>query len=75
MLAAAFQLVTSVLLFIALLQLVLSIVSRAPNTRLQRLGRGLGRYLAQIADFVSIGSEALPFSFTPWRFDTDKNGL
>ena len=75
LLAAAFQLATSVLLFIALLQLVLSMVSRAPNTRLQRLGRGLGRYLAQIADFESFGSEALPFPFTPWPSDTDKNGI
>jgi len=72
LLAAAFQLATSVLLFIALLQLVLSIVSSAPNTRLQHLGRSLGRYLAQIADFESIGSKALPFPFTPWRSDTDK---
>ena len=66
LLAAAFQLAASVLLFIAVLQLVLAAATDAPNTRLQQLGRSLGRYLAQIAEFESFGSEELPFPFSPW---------
>jgi len=66
LLAAAFQLAASVLLFIALLQLVLAATTSAPNPRLRQLGRSLGRYLAQIAEFESFGSETLPFPFSPW---------
>ena len=66
--AAAFQLAASVLLFIALLQLVLAATStvNAANPRLQELGHSLGRYLAQIAEFESFGTESPPFPFSPW---------
>lgn len=65
LLAAAFQLAASVLLFVAVLQLILAATS-ASNARLQELGRSLGRYLAQIAEFESFASEALPFPFSAW---------
>lgn len=58
LLAAAFQLAASVLLFIAVVQLVLA-ATGAPNPRLQQFGRSLGRYLAQIADFECFVSEEL----------------
>jgi hypothetical protein len=66
LLAAAFQLAASVLFFVALLQLLLAVVSDTPNTRLRHFGCGLGRYLAQIADFECFGTEALPFPFSEW---------
>ena len=66
LLAAAFPLAASLLAFIAVLQLVLAAATGAPNIRLQHLGRSLGRYLAQIADFESFGSEELPFPFNAW---------
>lgn len=66
LLAVAFQLAASLLAFIAVLQLVLAAATGAPNIRLQHLGRSLGRYLAQIADFESFGSEELPFPFNAW---------
>ena len=66
LMAAAFQLAATVLLFLAVVQLVLAFTSSAPNVRLQHLGRSLGRYLAQIADFESFCSEELPFPFSPW---------
>ena len=66
LLAAAFQLAASVLLFIAVLQLALTAATSTSNLRLQELGRSLGRYLAQIAEFESFGSEALPFPFSAW---------
>ena len=65
LLAAAFQLAASVLLFLCVLQLVLAATS-APNLRLQQLGRSLGRYLLQITEFESFASEELPFPFSPW---------
>ena len=66
LMAAAFQLAASVLLFLCVLQLVLAAATSAPNQRLQQLGRSLGRYLLQIAAFESFGSEELPFPFSPW---------
>jgi Domain of unknown function (DUF4389) len=66
LLAAAFQLAASVLFFVALLQLLMAVVSDTPNARLRHFGRGLGRYLAQIADFECFGTEALPFPFSEW---------
>lgn len=66
LMAAAFQLAASVLLFLAVVQLVLAFTGSAPNVRLQHLGRSLGRYLAQIASFDSFGSEELPFPFSAW---------
>ena len=55
LLAAAFQLAASILLFVAVLQLVLAAATDGPNGRLKHFGRSLGRYLAQIADFESFG--------------------
>lgn len=75
LLAAAFQLAASVLLFICLLQLVLAATTRTPNLRLQQLGRSLGRYLLQIAEFESFGSEDLPFPFSPWPEGTRQINL
>lgn len=66
LLAAAFHLAASALFFVALLQLALVVASDAPNARLRLFGCGLGRYLAQIADFESFGTEALPFPFSEW---------
>ncbi|MBK5206084.1 MAG: DUF4389 domain-containing protein [Polaromonas sp.] len=63
LLAAAFQLAASVLFFVAVLQLLLTLATDSPNARLRLFGRSLGCYLAQIADFESFSTEALPFPF------------
>lgn len=75
LLAAAFQLAASVLLFIAVLQLVLALATGAPNARLQLFGRGLAGYLAQISVFESFGTETLPFPFGDWPANKDQIGL
>jgi hypothetical protein len=62
----AYQLTTWVLVVVALLQLGFAIFSDAPNPRLQGFGRSVGRYLAQIAAFVSFATETLPFPFSDW---------
>lgn len=66
LLAAAFQLAASLLLFMAVLQLVLAAATGSPNERLQQFGRSLGHYLGQIASFECFASEALPFPFSAW---------
>ena len=52
--------------FVAVLQLLLAMTTGAPNARLRLFGRGLGRYMAQIADFESLGTEEWLFPFNEW---------
>lgn len=66
LLAAAFQLAASVLLFVALVQVVLAVGTGQANPRLKDFGLALGRYLARIAEFESFASEELPFPFSQW---------
>ncbi|MGH6639089.1 MAG: DUF4389 domain-containing protein [Polaromonas sp.] len=73
LLAAAFQLAAWLLLFVALLQLLLTVATDAPNSRLRSFGRSLGRYIAQIADFVSFGTEEPPFPFSEWPAEPAKD--
>ena len=62
----AFQIAAWVLIIAAVLQLCFAAFSDEANPRLQSLGRSLGRYLGQIAAFVSFSTETLPFPFTDW---------
>src|SRR6185369_4816447 len=62
----AFELTKWVLLGVAVLQLVLSVATDSANDRLRSFGGALGRYLGQIADFVSFRTEDLPFPFSDW---------
>lgn len=62
----AFYLATTVLIAVALVQLLLSIASDAPNARLIHFGRALGRYLRQIADYLSFARDEAPFPFNEW---------
>lgn len=61
-----FQLAVWVLITVAVLQLGFAVFSDEPNPRLQAVGRSLGRYLGQIAGFVSFATETLPFPFSDW---------
>jgi hypothetical protein len=64
--ALAFQIVAWLLGLVAVVQWVLALVSEGANPRLSQFGCALGRYLRQIADFVSFGSERAPFPFSDW---------
>ena len=62
----ALHLALTLLFAVALVQLLLSIASDETNARLRRFGRGLGRYLRQIADYLSFAREDVPFPFQEW---------
>ena len=66
LMALAYQLVSTLLFCVALIQFVLAVVSDAPNARLMALGRSLGRYQSQVADFISFATEDPPFPFADW---------
>jgi hypothetical protein len=54
---------------IAVIQFVLALLSDTPNDRLAALGLGLGRYLQQIANFLTFATEEVPFPFSDWPSD------
>ncbi|MHB8947959.1 MAG: DUF4389 domain-containing protein [Rhodoferax sp.] len=66
LMALAYQLASTLLFFVAIIQFILVLVSESPNPRLAAFGLSLGRYQAQNANFVSFASEELPFPFTDW---------
>jgi hypothetical protein len=66
LLGIACHLAGTVLFFLALVQFVLALTGAVPNPRLTAFGRGLGRYLSQIAGFVSFATEEPPFPFSEW---------
>ena len=66
LMAIAFHISTTLLALVAIVQFVLALVSDTPNARLIAFGQSLGLYLSQIADFVSFGTEEVPFPFNAW---------
>lgn len=62
----AYQLTSTLLFFIALIQFVLALLNDTPNTRLSAFGRSLGRYQSQNASFLSFATEEPPFPFSEW---------
>ena len=64
--ALAFQLASTLLGVLAVVQFVLTLVSDTPNARLRTFGQHLGQYLRQIAEFVSFATEDVPFPFADW---------
>lgn len=66
LMAIAFQISGTLLVLAAVVQFVLTLVNETPNAHLISLGKGLGLYLGQIADFVVFASEEAPFPFSAW---------
>lgn len=66
LMALVYQLSGTLLFIIAILQFIFALISTAPNARLLALGRSLGRYLQQIARFLTFVSEDMPFPFNDW---------
>lgn len=66
LMCVGFQIAVWVLVVVAVLQLVLAAATGGTNDRLASLGGSIGRYLGQIAEFVTFGTEAVPFPFSDW---------
>jgi hypothetical protein len=66
LMAIAFHIAGMLLAVGAVIQFVLALVSEGPNARLIGFGQSLGRYLGQVADFVSFATEEVPFPFSAW---------
>jgi hypothetical protein len=62
----AFQVSGTVLCIVTVIQFVMVLLNDAPNARLVSFGRSLGRYLRQIANFLTFATEEMPFPFSDW---------
>lgn len=62
----AFQVASTLLCLLAVLQFVLTLLTQNPNPYLSAFARNLGLYLRQIAAFVGFAAEEIPFPFSEW---------
>lgn len=62
----AFHLAAWVLGLVAIVQLVMAAFAGGPNPDLRSFGAGLGRYVGQVARFLTFDTEELPFPFGGW---------
>jgi len=66
-------LVLGYLLFgIGVAQLLVKLLSGQPQSDLQRFGKALGRYMAQIVEYIAMRSPVRPYPFTDWPSDNDE---
>lgn len=66
LMALAFHVCVTVLGVVAVIQFVVMLLGGSPNVQLVRFGRSMGRYLGQLADFLTFASEVMPFPFSEW---------
>lgn len=66
LMAIAFHICGTLLALGAIIQFVLTLLTNTPNARLIAFGQSLGLYLRQVAEFVTFGTEEVPFPFNDW---------
>lgn len=66
LMALAYQVTGTLMFVVTVIQFVMMLLNDAPNARLVSFGRDLGRYLQQIANFLTFASEEIPFPFSDW---------
>ena len=62
----AFFLLTWILLGMVVLHFALRLLTGEPNPELQKFGKSLSVYMAQIIQFASFNSELKPFPLSEW---------
>ncbi|MFA6903801.1 MAG: DUF4389 domain-containing protein [Gallionellaceae bacterium] len=65
LMAMVYQLAGTVMFIVTVIQFVMALLD-TPNNRLIAFGRGLGRYLQQIVNFLTFAEEEIPFPFSDW---------
>lgn len=63
LLALAYHVTGTVMFIVTVIQFVMMLLNDKPNARLVSFGRSLGRYLQQIANFLTFVTEEIPFPF------------
>ncbi|SCY90574.1 DUF4389 domain-containing protein [Desulfoluna spongiiphila] len=62
----ASRVVLTIVVVLALFQLICSLVTRSPNDKIMRFGKNLGVYLSQIVDFLTYNTDQKPWPFQDW---------
>lgn len=65
LMAMVYQLAGTVMFIVTIIQFAMALLD-TPNDRLIAFGRSLGRYLQQIANFLTFAEEEIPFPFSDW---------
>jgi len=66
LMAFAFHVCGTVMCIVTVIQFAMMLLNGTPNVRLVSFGRSLGRYLQQIAHFLTFATEEMPFPFSDW---------
>ena len=56
---------------ITLLQLAFIVITGEPNANLKKLGRGFGKYVCHMIQFLTFNTDNKPFPFTDWPSDSN----
>jgi hypothetical protein len=64
--ALIFYIAEMVLFAVAAIQILFKLFSGEPNVRLTAFGANLGRFIHQVAQFLTYNSEDMPFPFSDW---------
>lgn len=62
-----FSIVQYLVFVVAVLQAVISLFSRTPNTQLQNFGSGLAEYARLLTRYLSYNTSLKPFPFSDWK--------
>jgi hypothetical protein len=66
LLILAYHISGTVILAATVIQFVMKLLTDKPNMKLVSFGRSLGRYMQQLANFLTFASEDMPFPFSDW---------
>lgn len=66
LMALIYHVIGTVLFVVTVVQFAIALLNDEPNARLASFGRGMGRYLQQIALFLTFATEEIPFPFNDW---------
>lgn len=66
LMAFVFQVASTVVFVVTVVQFVIMLLSDTPIARLVAFGRSLGRYIEQIVNFLTFATEEVPFPFSDW---------
>lgn len=62
----ASRITLTIVIALALFQLIWTMIARSPNDKIVRFGRSLGVYLSQIVNFLTYTTDQKPWPFQDW---------
>ena len=63
----------AIVVFIAVVQFLITLFSDGPNAQLKNFGQGLSTYLYDTTQFLMYNTELKPFPFSDWRSEPPRS--